>query len=117
MKHIRQIIFIIGAMLLSIGAWAQNISVKSFQPLVSDMTAGSLTGKRIDQNNETCALIKIVTTQTGFTFEAGALGIVDAKQLADEVWVWVPRAARKIPLFGWMCDPANLNIRLCNPIT
>ena len=77
---------------------AQSISVKSFKLLPTDMTAGSLDGKRIDQNNEVAALIKIVTTQTGFTFEAGALGIVDTRQEAGEVWVWVPRGSRKITI-------------------
>ena len=77
---------------------AQCISVKSFKLLPTDMTAGSLDGKRIDQNNEVAALIKIVTTQTGFTFEAGALGIVDTRQEAGEVWVWVPRGSRKITI-------------------
>ena len=91
---------ILGFLLLALGlmAQAQNISVKSFRLLETDMDAGSLTGKRIDQNNEVCALIKIVTTQTGFTFEAGALGVVDTKQEAGEVWVWVPRGSRKITI-------------------
>ena len=77
---------------------AQSISVKSFQALPMDMTASSLEGKRIDQNGQVAALIKIVTTQTGFTFEGGALGIVDTKQENGEVWVWVPRASRKITI-------------------
>ena len=75
---------------------AQTISVKSFQALPMDMTASSLEGKRIDQNGETAALIKVVTPETGFYFEGGTLGIVDAKQEHGEVWVWVPRGARKI---------------------
>lgn len=79
-------------------SFAQNISVKSFRALPNDMTASSLEGKRIDQNNEVAALIKIATTQTGFTFEAGALGIVDTKQDVGEVWVWVPRGSRKITI-------------------
>lgn len=79
-------------------SFAQNISVKSFRALPNDMTASSLEGKRIDRNNEVAALIKIATTQTGFTFEAGALGIVDTKQDVGEVWVWVPRDSRKITI-------------------
>ena len=93
----RTVLFLILA-LSALGAAAQNISVSSFRDLTTDMTASSLEGKRIDQNNEACALIKIVTTQTGFTFEAGALGIVDTKQEAGEVWVWVPRGSRKITI-------------------
>lgn len=89
-------------------ALSQNISVKSFKALPMDMTASSLNGKRIDQNGDVAALIKIVTTETGFTFEGGTLGIVDAKQETGEVWVWVPRAARKITIkhqkFGVLRD-------------
>lgn len=81
-----------------ITAFAQSISVKSFKPLPMDMTASSLDGKRIDQNGEKAALIKIVTSETGFTFEGGTLGIVDTKQENGEIWVWVPRAARKITI-------------------
>ena len=77
---------------------AQNISVKSFQALPMDMTASSLEGKRIDQNGEVAALIKVVTSQQGFTFEGGTLGIVDTKQENGEIWVWVPRASRKITI-------------------
>ena len=80
------------------GAFAQTISVKSFKALPMDMTASSLTGKRIDQNGQVAALIKIVTSETGFTFEGGTLGIVDSKQENGEVWVWVPRASRKITI-------------------
>ena len=80
------------------GAFAQNISVKSFKALPMDMTASSLEGKRIDQNGQVAALIKVVTTETNFTFEGGTLGIVDTKQTPGEVWVWVPRAARKITI-------------------
>jgi predicted Zn-dependent peptidase len=77
---------------------SQTISVKSFQALPMDLTASSLEGKRIDQNGYVAALIKVVTTETGFVFEGGTLGIVDTKQTPGEVWVWVPRAARKITI-------------------
>ena len=75
---------------------AQNISVKSFQALPMDMTASSLEGKRIDQNGDVAALVKVVTSERGFTFEGGALGIVDTQQRNGEIWVWVPRGLRKI---------------------
>ena len=81
-----------------IGAFAQNISVKSFRPLVGDMTTTSAEGKRIDQNGEVAALIKVVTSETGFVFEGGSLGIVETQQRVSEIWVWVPRASRKITI-------------------
>ena len=96
--------FYILALLLM--AWAGSllaqsgpkISVASFTPLVGDMTTTSQEGKRLDQNNEVAALIKIVTSETGFTFEAGALGVVDSQQRNGEIWVWVPRGSRKITI-------------------
>ncbi len=83
---------------VSLAAMAQSISVKSFKPLPMDMTASSLEGKRIDQNGDVAALIKVVTNETGFLFEGGTLGIVDTKQNVGEVWVWVPRSSRKITI-------------------
>jgi len=76
-------------MVIGLLTQAQSISVKSFQALPMDMTASSLEGKRMDQNGAAAALIKIVTSQTGFAFDGGALGIVDSKQMVGEVWVWV----------------------------
>ena len=98
MKHVRQIVFIVGALLLTVGALAQNISVKSFQPLPMDMTATSLEGKRLDQNGKAAALLKVVTAETGFTFEGGKLGVVDTQQQIGEIWVWVPYGMRKITI-------------------
>ena len=61
-----------------------------------------------DQNGETAALIKVVTTQTGFTFDGGALGIVKTVQKPSEVWVYVPRGLKKItishPQLGMLRD-------------
>ena len=81
-----------------IAGFAQSISVKSFQALPTDMTASSLEGKRIDQNGEVAALIKVMTTEKGFVFEGGSLGIVDTQQRVGEIWVWVPRGLRKITI-------------------
>ena len=53
--------------------------MKSFKALHMDLTASSLEGKRVDQNGDVAALIKVVTTETGFVFEGGTLGIVDTK--------------------------------------
>ena len=93
----RRIVPFLFLLLMAFGANAQ-ISVKSFQALPTDMTASSLEGKRIDQNNEPAALIRVVTSETGFVFEAGALGIVETKQKVGEIWVWVPRGSRKISI-------------------
>ena len=79
-------------------AKAQNIQVKSFVDLPNDMTAISMKWKRMDSNGKPAALIKIVTTETGFSFEGGRLGIVDVLEQTGEVWVWVPYGLRKITI-------------------
>ena len=77
---------------------AQSISVSSFKLLDTDLTANTAGTMEMDQNGETAALIKVVTTQTGFSFDGGALGIVKTKQTPGEVWVYIPRGAKKISI-------------------
>ncbi|MEI6139240.1 MAG: hypothetical protein WCP85_08245, partial [Mariniphaga sp.] len=43
----------------------QMIGVKSFEPRVNDITARVEAPKK-DQNGDLCAIIKVVTNQTGF---------------------------------------------------
>ena len=94
-------------MLTSFVSQAQ-MSVKSFKLLPNDNTALEEVNKRIDQNGQTAALIKIITSERGFAFEGGALGIVDANQQNDQVWLWIPRGARKVvikhPIYGVLRD-------------
>ena len=89
-------------------AFAQTISVSNFRLLESDLTANTAGTMETDQNGETAALIKVVTTQTGFTFDGGALGIVKTVQKPSEVWVYVPRGLKKItishPQLGMLRD-------------
>ena len=77
---------------------AQNISVKSFQPLPNDLTA------RVDavtnDNGQTCALVKIVTTERGFEFDPDGLGMCGSvdESHAGEVWIWLSPGARRITI-------------------
>ena len=77
---------------------AQTISVSSFKLLETDLTANTAGTMELDQNGETAALIKVVTAQTGFTFDGGSMGIVKTKQTPGEVWVYIPRGAKKISI-------------------
>lgn len=98
-------IFLIGFGLCSGVLSAQNISVKSFRLLETDLTANTAGTMKRDQNNEVSALIKVVTTETGFAFDGGMLGIVGAEQRTGEIWVYVPQKSRKITLHtrSWAC--------------
>ena len=93
----RKILLILFAFWL-IPGFAQNISVSSFKSLDTDLTANTAGTMEKDQNGETAALIKVVTTQTGFTFDGGALGIVKTKQTPGEIWVYIPRGSKKITI-------------------
>ena len=87
----RHIFILLLAMFAAFSGKAQNnIAVASFRWLERDLTANLEPNIRIDQNGHTCALIKVVTTQTGFTFDVGIMGITDTRQEPGEIWLWVP---------------------------
>lgn len=100
--------FIILTLLIFAKTFAQSISVSNFKLLDTDLTANTAGTMEQDQNGETAALIKVVTTQTGFTFDGGALGIVKTVQKPSEIWAYVPRGLKKItishPQFGVLRD-------------
>ena len=96
-KYIRGVILLF--VLLSVGiVSAQNISVASFKLLENDLTANTTGTMERDQNGEPAALIKVVTTQQGFVFDGGMVGIVKTKQGVGEVWVYVPHGIKKITI-------------------
>ena len=85
-------------------ALSQQISVESFTPLENDLTANTAGTMKKDQNGKTCALIKVVTSEKGFNFDVGILGVVATEQKVGEIWVYVPEKIRFItiahPLLG-----------------
>ena len=93
----RIIVFAIGIIFV-LNLSGQTIAISSFGLLESDLTANTAGTMETDQNGETAALIKVVTTQTGFTFDGGALGIVKTKQTPGEVWVYIPKGSKKISI-------------------
>ncbi len=77
---------------------AQNIAVKSFSLLENDLTANTPGTIVYDQNGEKCSLIKIETTQTGFTFDVGFLGVVAVVEKPGEIWLYVPEKIHSITI-------------------
>jgi hypothetical protein len=96
-KSIRLVLTLLISFLLFQSLSAQHISVESLRMLENDMDARVHHPKR-DQNGEVAALIKIVTTETGFSFDGGSLGIVATEQKVAEIWVYVPRGAQRITI-------------------
>src|SRR6056297_2311297 len=93
----KSILFTCIFLIVSLFAYSQNISVKSFEVLPNDQTA-RVHEPVMDQNGEKCALIKVVTTETGFAWEGGTLGITEVKKKVSEYWVYVPRGSKKITI-------------------
>lgn len=80
-------------------ASAQHITVESFDPAPYDLTA-NLEGTTVyDQNGNECALIRIQTTQKGFSFDVGLLRVrkVDDEKVG-EIWVYVPAGVKYITI-------------------
>ncbi len=51
-----------------------------------------------DQNGDVCAIIKVVTLQTGFIWEPDGLGIVSAEYKTGEYWLYVPYGAKRLTI-------------------
>lgn len=89
-------------------AIGQTISISSFKEMPDDITAVSAGTTVLDQNGDKCALIKIETTQDGFSFDVGSLGVVKTIRKPGEIWVYVPFGVKKItishPSFGVLRD-------------
>ena len=90
------LLFVILVMSVSL-AEAQQLSVKSFRKLENDLSARGSEG-RTDQNGDRCAIIKIVTTESGFDFDPDALGSMGSIQKKGEIWLYVPYGARRLTI-------------------
>jgi len=84
-----------------------DISVKSFVKVEGDMDARAYNSKK-DQNGDVCAIIKVETTLTGFSWDSDGLGIVAVIPKVAEYWVYVPFGAKRLtirhPQLGILAD-------------
>ena len=72
--------------------------VRSFKPSPTDLTANIKGTTVIDQNGDKCALIKIRTTETGFSFNCGMMTPVRVEQKVGETWVYVPYGIKRMTI-------------------
>lgn len=76
---------------------AQDISVTEFYLDEKDLTANRHDVK--DQNGDKCALIRVQTTQKGFSFDVGSAGITKVEDdHVGEIWLWVPFGIKHISI-------------------
>ena len=103
----KNVLWIFLMLLMSVQINGQEISVESFRPLENDMDA-KIHNPRKDVNGNVAAIIKVVTTETGFSFDTGSLAIVGTEQKPGEIWVYVQPKVRKItvrhPVLGVLRD-------------
>jgi len=104
----RKALLLILTFIISLSALADGINVVGFRLLDKDMTANTHGTIKTDNNGETAALIKIVTLEQGFVFDGGLLGIVGTEYKNGEIWLYVPRYAKKLTIshksFGVLRD-------------
>ena len=108
MKKLAYIVVSMLFCILQLPSHAQNLSVESFVLAETDLTANTPGTMYNDQNGEICALIKVETTQKGFTFDVGVMGVSSVMEMPGEIWVYVPFGIRKIsvhhPALGVLRD-------------
>lgn len=77
-----------------------KLSVADFSINENDAEALTEGTKKLDQNGETCAIIKVISTPVlkGLSFDSGNLGIVAVEEKTAETWVYVPRGVKKIKI-------------------
>ena len=86
--------------LLPLVSYGQSkMSVSDFYLDEKDLDANTEGTLERDQNGDKCALIKIKTTEKGFSFENGSLGVVktDESKVA-EVWVYLPHGSKRLDI-------------------
>ena len=79
-------------------AQENKIVIKSFEYNETDVTANLGENIVLDNDGEKCALLRIETTQTGFEFDVGRLGVQKVAYKTAEVWVYVPQGVRFITI-------------------
>lgn len=104
MKRLIAIFSIIA--LAAVAAVAQTMSVAGFEERPMDMDA-RVTHPVTDPNGQTCALIKVETTQTGFGFDTGVIQVVKTEQKIGEVWVYVQPRVKKITIMHQDYEPVR----------
>ena len=84
-----------------------DMRVRDFTLLDTDVDALVTEPVRDHISGKYCAIIKIITTQTGFSFDLGIMGApekISYKENLGEIWVYMPVSARKLkiahPRFG-----------------
>ena len=94
---------------VSIASAQSGFSIKSFTELTQDLDA-RVSYPELDQNGHKCALVKVYTTESNFSFDNGLLGVTKVihKPELSEWWVYLPAKTMKLkimhPVLGQLKD-------------
>lgn len=84
-----------------------KISIPSFSRQENDLSA-RIDAPKKDQNGDVCAIIKVVTPETGFNWEPDRLGIIAVETKVGEYWLYIPWGAKRLTIkhekFGILRD-------------
>lgn len=84
---------------VSVTMTAQEMTVVNFRLDESDQSANDEATMRFDQNGDVCAIIKIMTSEKGFSYDVGSLGITgDPVEKKGNIWLYVPFGIKRITL-------------------
>ena len=82
-------------LLQSVSVVAQ-ICISDFKQSHSDGAASDVRTALDDPYGRLCAVLKLETKQSGWTFDTGLAGIMDTRYEDGLIWLYVPASARKI---------------------
>lgn len=75
---------------------AAQIRISDFKQSHSDGAASDVRTALSDPDGRLCAVLKLETKQSGWTFDAGLAGIMDTRYEDGLIWLYVPASAQKI---------------------
>ena len=75
---------------------AAQIRISDFKQSHTDGAASDVRTSLLDPDGRLCALLKLETKQSGWTFDTGLAGIIDTRYEDGLIWLYVPASARQI---------------------
>ena len=83
-------------MLLQSFTVAAQIRISDFKQSHTDGAASDVRTSLSDPDGKLCAVLKLETKQSGWTFDTGLDGIIDTRYEDGLIWLYVPASARKL---------------------
>ena len=77
---------------------AAQIRISDFKQSLSDGVAVDVRTSVADPEGQPCAVLKLETRQSGWTFDAGLAGIMETRYADGLIWIYVPSSARKLTI-------------------